>query len=151
MIANTKNYSTVWKRCHLALQNTENMASSSRSAADRKLPEKFHPGKSFNFRKRTFDKKNEERSFRAEWCEKYPWLHYNIESDSAFCHLCMTADYESKFLASTKRDAAFISRGFTYWKEATTAFAKHQASVTGRRVKLSFCFPSRSRVTLVSY
>ena len=38
------------------------------------------------------------------------------------------ADYESKFLASTKHDAAFISRGFTYWKEATTAFAKHQAS-----------------------
>ena len=128
MIANTKNYSTVRKRCHLALQNTENMASSSHSAAVRKLPEKFHPGKSFNFRKRTFGKKNEERSFRAEWCEKYPWLHYNIESDSAFCHLCMTADYESKFLVSTKRDAAFISRGFTYWKEATTAFAKHQAS-----------------------
>ena len=73
--------------------------SSSRSAADCKLPEKFHPGNSFNFHKRTFGKKNEERSFRAEWCEKYPWLHYNIESDSAFCHLCMTADYESKFLS----------------------------------------------------
>ena len=40
----------------------------------------------------------------------------------------MTAENEGKFLASTKRDAAFISRGFTYWKEGTTAFAKHQIS-----------------------
>ena len=40
----------------------------------------------------------------------------------------MTASHEGKFLASTKRDPAFISRGFTYWKEATTAFKKHQAS-----------------------
>ena len=112
------------------------MASSSRSSVApnyrRELPEKFHPSKSFKFPKRTFGKKNEERSFRAEWCEKYPWLHYNIESDSAFCHLCMTAEHEHKFLASTKRDAAFLSRGFTYWKEGTTALAKHQASACHR-------------------
>ena len=40
----------------------------------------------------------------------------------------MTASHEGKLLASTKRDPAFISRGFTYWKEATTAFKKHQTS-----------------------
>lgn len=33
-----------------------------------------------------------------------------------------------KFLASTKRDPAFVSKGFTYWKEATIAFKKHPAS-----------------------
>ena len=32
-----------------------------------------------------------------------------------------------KFLASTKQDAAFIMKGFTYWKEATS-FTKHQVS-----------------------
>ena len=52
----------------------------------------------------------------------------DIDSDSAFCHLCMTAAYEGKLLASTRRDQAFLSKGFTYWKEATTAFKKHQAS-----------------------
>ena len=31
-------------------------------------------------------------------------------------------------LASSKKDAAFLSKGYTYWKEATTAFKKHQAS-----------------------
>ena len=40
----------------------------------------------------------------------------------------MTADHDKKFLASTKREPAFVSRGFTYWKEATTAFKKHQSS-----------------------
>ena len=72
--------------------------------------------------------KKEERSFRADWCEKYPWLHYDVYNDSAFCHLCVIADRQGKFLASTKHNAAFISRGFTYWKEATTAFSEHQAS-----------------------
>lgn len=102
------------------------MESSSRAVS---LPVKFHPPKSFRFPKRKFGTKDE-RSFRAEWCEdaKYPWLHYDVGSDSAFCHLCMTAAHEGKLLASTKKDSAFLTKGFTYWKEATTAFKKHQAS-----------------------
>ena len=57
-----------------------------------------------------------------------PWLHYDVSSDSAFSHLCMTAAYEGKLIASTKKDPAFLTKGFTYWKEATTAFKKHEAS-----------------------
>jgi len=51
-----------------------------------------------------------------------------IEKDAAFCYLCMTADHDGKFLASTKREPAFVSRGFTYWKAAKVAFKKHQSS-----------------------
>ena len=40
----------------------------------------------------------------------------------------MTAAYEGKLLASTKKDPAFLMKGFTYWKEATTTFKKHEAS-----------------------
>lgn len=40
----------------------------------------------------------------------------------------MQASFEGKFLTSTKRDPSFITKGFTYWKEATTAFRKHQQS-----------------------
>jgi len=40
----------------------------------------------------------------------------------------MTAAHEGKLLASTKQEPAFINKGFTYWKELTTAFKKHQAS-----------------------
>ena len=92
------------------------------------LPEKFHPHKLFIFPKRKFGKKGDERSFRREWCDQYPWLHYDTKNDAAFCHLCMTAAHQGKFLGSKKRDPAFITKGYTYWKEATTAFKKHQAS-----------------------
>lgn len=38
---------------------------------------------------RKFGSKGEKQSFRAEWCEKYNWLHYDHVSDAAFCHLDM--------------------------------------------------------------
>jgi len=44
----------------------------------------------------------------------------------------MQAEHEKKFLASRKREPAFISIGYMYWKEATTAFEKHQLSATHR-------------------
>ena len=40
----------------------------------------------------------------------------------------MRCETEKKFLASTRRDSAFISKGFTYWKEGPKAFKKHQES-----------------------
>ena len=77
------------------------------------------------------------RSFRSDWCEKYDWLHYNVEKDAAFCHLCMRAEAERKFLASTKREPTFIKTGFTYWKEGTAAFKKHEASSCHREAMQS--------------
>jgi hypothetical protein len=69
------------------------------------LPEKFHQKKMFRsvnkrekwgssnppfrFPKRKFG--TTERSFRAQWCEAFPWVHYNAELDLAFCHLRMRA------------------------------------------------------------
>ena len=43
-----------------------------------------------------------------------------------------------KVLASTKHELAFISTGFAYWKEATTAFEKHQASTAHHKAVESF-------------
>ena len=90
------------------------------------MAEQFRPPKSFSFPKRKFG--STERSFRAEWYEQFSWLHYDVSKDAAFCFLCMQCEEQNKFLASTKREPAFISRGFTYWKESTSAFRKHAAS-----------------------
>ena len=95
------------------------------------LPETFHPKKSFLFPKRRFGKNGDhKRSFRAEWCEMYPWLHYDITLDAASCHVCMSASLTDRgpLLKSSKRDPAFNTKGFTYWKDGTTAFKKHQTS-----------------------
>ena len=96
------------------------MASSSKSF----VPELFHPQGSFKFLKFKFG--YIERSFRAAWCNNYPWLHYDHTNNSAFCHLYMRAVSEGKLLASTKCDSAFITSGYTYWKEATTVFKRYQ-------------------------
>ena len=95
-------------------------------------PEKFHSPKNFKFPKRKFGSQGATRSFCSEWCASYTWLHYDATSDAAFCHLCMTAEFEKKFLASTKRDPAFISAGFMYWKEAIAAFKIHMDSACHR-------------------
>ena len=88
-------------------------------------PVKFHPPKNFKLPKRNFGTQGKDwRSFRTEWCV---WLHYDVSQDSAFCHVCMTAEFEKKFLASTK-DPTFITTGYTYWKEAVTAFKRHTNS-----------------------
>ena len=81
--------------------------------------------KCFNFPKRQFGTKGKERSFRAEWCDTFSWLHYDVKTDAAFCYLCMRCEAKKKFLASTKGEPAFIPKGFTYWKEGPKAFKKH--------------------------
>lgn len=91
-------------------------------------PEQFRPNMGFRFPKCQFGRKGEQRSFRVEWCEEFDWLHYDVSKDAAFCYLCMRCEHEKKFLQSTKRDLAFISRGFTFWKEGPKAFKKHQVS-----------------------
>jgi len=103
-------------------------STSSASAHASEIPVKFRPSKSYEFPVRTFGTKGEKRSFRSEWCAKYDWLHYDRTADAAFCHLCLTTEREKRFLASTKRDPAFISKGYTNWKDATTAFSTHLAS-----------------------
>lgn len=72
--------------------------------------------------------KLDDRSFLHERCVKFPWLHCNVMQDAAFCHTCMRVESEKRFPASTKRDPTFIKKGFTYWKEATSAFSRYQAS-----------------------
>ena len=91
------------------------------------IPSKFHPPKSFLFPKRSFGSKNEKRSFRPEWCEKYSWLHYDASIDAAFCYICMKVE-QIKYKVSTKREPAFIFKGFTNWKDATVAFNRHLKS-----------------------
>ena len=97
-------------------------------AESRAFAKQFRPPKSFRFPKRQFGLKGEERSFRAEWCDAFSWLHYDVASDAAFCYVCTRCEAEKKFLVSTKRDSAFISKGFKYWKEGPKSFKKHQGS-----------------------
>ena len=113
-------------------------------AEEQSIPSKFHPPKTYAFPSRKFGFKEEKRSFQADWCQKYDWLHYDRNTDAAFCHLCLKAEHEKRFLASTKRDPAFISRGYTNWRDATKAFNKHLASTCHREAVSAVELPKQT-------
>ena len=48
--------------------------------------------------------------------------------DAAFCHVCAKAEDNSNLHGSAWRVAAFLTKRFTNWKEATMCFSRHGAS-----------------------
>ena len=94
------------------------------------LPGEPHHPVSFSFPKRTFgQKKIVSRSFQHTWYTSWPWLHYDEEKDIVFCHICVLALKQKKTrLTAGNSEGAFISRGFSNWKDATISFRKHDSS-----------------------
>ena len=89
---------------------------------------KPHQPKRFNFPKREFGKKSiVKQSFQADWFSKWPWLHYHEDNDTVFCRTCVKAFKELKMSVRNAKDA-FISRGFSNWKLATSVFRQHELS-----------------------
>ena len=43
----------------------------------------FRPPNSFRFPKREFGSKRVNRSFRADWCQQFEWLRYDVGADAA--------------------------------------------------------------------
>ena len=74
---------------------------------------------------------------------------YTLDTDLPFCHLCMTAVHEAKWLSSTKkaRPSLPYQVSFAYRKEATAVWKKYEAiiiaNVTRKQMKLSICFPNK--------
>ena len=59
----------------------------------------FHPDSSFCFPKRVLGKTNPKmRACQAEYFKTWPWLTNDIEKDVVFCHLCVVAESEKKWL-----------------------------------------------------
>ncbi len=86
------------------------------------------PGVSHSFPKRKFGKKQEVLwGFQRCWFAKWNWLHYSEVEDSVLCFTCWKAEQEGK-LRSTSKDQAFISRGFTNWKDGPECFCRHEES-----------------------
>ena len=88
----------------------------------------------FSFPKRDFGKKNPvSRSFQASWFRKWPWLHYDQTNDRAFCFTCMKAlKLGNLKVCASKSDDAFLTRGYTNWKDAcgdkSGGFPSHECS-----------------------
>ena len=85
-------------------------------------------------------------SFQSQWFSKWQWLHYDQSRDMAFCHTCMMAVKSKKITSLGTGDLAFVSRGYSNWKDATGekgAFNTHQKSSTHKRaVEVVFTLPA---------
>lgn len=91
------------------------------------LPGVPHQPALFVYPKRSFgQKKVVSRPFQPAWYQSWPWLHYDEEKDAVFCHLCVQGLKQRKITAGSA-DAAFVSKGFSNWKDATGSFRKHDS------------------------
>ena len=80
-----------------------------------------------SFPQRLFGKQN--RSFCSTWYQRYPWLHYQVASDTVLCFYCHVAD-KRNIPVSANKDAAFTTTGFSNWKKAIERFNKHEKSAS---------------------
>ena len=95
----------------------------------RLVPDNPHQPQNFKFPKRKFGQTTiVERSFQASWFDLWPWLHYDEQQDAVFCHICLKAKEEKKIVWSHNAEAAFLTKGFTNWKDARAKFDKHNLS-----------------------
>lgn len=93
------------------------------------LPTKAHQPRRFDFPKRSFGKKTTvHRSFQSTWFDKWHWLHYRESDDSVICITCAQASEQKKLQWASNLDLAFISKGYTNWKDATVKFPIHESS-----------------------
>ncbi|XP_062523284.1 uncharacterized protein LOC134197946, partial [Corticium candelabrum] len=60
--------------------------------------------------------------------EKWPWLHHIENDDALVCFTCAQASLQKKLQWPSSSDLAFISNGFTNWKDATVKFTTHASS-----------------------
>ena len=84
----------------------------------------------YPFPKRSFGNKVlAQRSFQPSWFDKWPWLYYIESSDAvSVLHVRMQARSQNKLNWSLNMDLAFLSTGFSNWKDATRKFAQHESS-----------------------
>ena len=98
-------------------------------ATSASFPEQAHQPRLYPFPKRSFGNKvPAQRSFQPSWFDKWPWLHYLESSDAVLCITCAQARSHNKLNWSLNMDLAFLSTGFSNWKDATRKFAQHESS-----------------------
>ena len=82
------------------------------------LTEPYQPRTGFKFPAACEEEgKTKKRSFQASWFGKCSWLHYDVETDAAFCFTCMAA-LARKQILSDNIDPAFVTQGYRDWKHA---------------------------------
>ena len=93
------------------------------------FPDKPCQPRNVIFPKKSFGKSvQKEYSFQVRWFDSWKWLHWDDGKKAVFCHTCTLAWHSGKLTFSKNAEAAFITKGFQNWKDATRLFRNHEQS-----------------------
>ena len=70
----------------------------------------------------------QQKSCQQHCFKKFTWLHYDIETGSVLCFLCVRAEKKGYVTGELSKEQAYISKGFKSWKKAPKCFKKHEQS-----------------------
>ena len=120
-------------------ENSEEIGRDSSASEKVKFLAEANQPRNIKFLRHSAGKQN--RSFQPAWFDKFPWLHYDEQSDSVLCFTCIKA-LHLKMISSRKGEAAFTETGFRNWKNGLArnkGFHKHESSechreATGRLI-----------------
>lgn len=87
---------------------------------------KPHQPHNFSFPKKKIGQWN--RSFKANWFNDFPWLHYVEESDSVISYVCAHQNKKGNLSTAKNKELTFIKGGYSNWKNAIARFQEHQKS-----------------------
>ena len=76
-----------------------------------------------------YGKKNpKKRSMHSHYFKQWTFLHWEEERSAVFCLPCHNVHALGMNILARKGDEAFVSAGFTNWKDATHDFKRHESS-----------------------
>ena len=67
-------------------------------------------------------------SYKQHWRKRFTWLRYDKIRQHVTCASCCEAQQRGLLGGVTKRDDAFMSRGFDSWRKANERFTRHENS-----------------------
>ena len=97
------------------------------------IAEKYLPPENFAFPKSVVGK--QQRSCQHHWFKKITLLHYDIETYSVLCFLCVRPEKKGYVTGELSKEQAYISKGFKSWKKAPKCFTEHEQSKTHTTAK----------------
>lgn len=78
----------------------------------------------------------ESRSCQHKWFEKWPFLHYEVQSDSLICHTCALATYNKNLLPIPSSNQTFVNVGYRKFHDVSKGIKKHIDSKLHRDAEL---------------
>lgn len=91
----------------------------------------YKPDKNYLF------KKQDGRSFRIEWLNRFPWLCYSPSLNGAFCLSCVL--FGDRFHSKNLKIKKLYTEPFVQWADANRSFKKHESG--GQSSLHAFTYP----------